>query len=63
MLLNNSVIIDYGLLCYLLRMIFLDLSVFIGYVLFLCFDRDLSTKFLFLHVPRVWNDNKESLNP
>ncbi len=25
--------------------VFLDLSVFIGYVLFLCFDRDLSTKF------------------
>ncbi len=46
MLLNNSVIIDYGLLCYLLRMMFfLDLSVFIGMFYFCVLDRDLSTKF------------------
>ncbi len=45
MFLNNSIVIDYGLLCYLLRMMLLRFKCFYQLCFILCFDRDLSTKF------------------
>ncbi len=56
--LNNSIIIDYGLLCYFLRMMLLRFKCFYLLCFILCFDRDLT-----LHVPVYGMIIKKSLNP
>ncbi len=60
MFLNNSIIIDYGLLCYLLRMMLLRLECFYQLCFIFCVLIRTSVLSFVPSCTRIWNDNKKN---